>query len=914
MSILLRNTITGSITTTDLIEPWLELYLRENPNIVKVGIALTENKNYYPYLNDSAVDRNDPGVSLGLVYNPGLNRLGIKTTNPQATLDVFGSLNVSGFGTITKRFDVGYGGTVFTVLNSRDSNIVGLGSTYSGNVGIGSNIPTQKLDIAGSIKVDKNIYDSVNYSGVTGYYLSRDINGIRWVEITPASAAGILVYNDLSLIGTGQSFFGINFNTGRGAGVNTDPVQAFVNSSNSNIADVYVYDYWDYVNGSTSIYRNSNVGINNSNPSFSLDVVGTASVTQTFQVGISGTVFTTTGIGSVGVGTNLPIKDVDIVKEALFQNTVELNSSLIDINNSTATGKFDYRLSSVGTGVSWRPSGVQTQNIIYVTKDGNDANSGLLEGDAKATVGAAASIAQDGDTIYIRPGVYFENNPIGLRTDVTVSGQDLRLVTIVPQNRTKDVFHVRRGCLIENLNFAGGAPGDPNAVSIAHTGCAAVAFPPIDIADRANTGYIAAGPTLEGPSGRWRSPYIRNCTNFMTKSIGMKIDGNHASVSDPINNIGNNLKCMVCDSFTQYNENGIGVSITNNGYAQLVSIFTINCDKGIYCDSGGSCDLTNSNSSFGNYGLYAVGLGSTEFTGKVNPVPQNFGPVITRVTPGVNANSDKVELTDIKDLYNVPRRPYDGQALFFQISNLDGRYPDAASFPTLTSPMVRVQEIKIIDAGSGYSASSPPNVRIIDSNDNTQQPKGPQSIIAQLSPTLDATNGSILSVDVISSGRNYLPTQNLIVQIDSPVGAGTTATAIVIAQPIYYTVDVATQVSAGGTTTVTFNERIPYELFGNEQISLKRISRILTSSHSFEYIGTGTSINTSTPFQGAVPIKANEIVALDGAQVPFTSTDQKGNFDIGEGLQINQPTRTIRGRDFSRAIQAEVTPLILALR
>jgi hypothetical protein len=914
MSILLRDTRTGLITSTDLIEPWLGLYLRENPDIVKVGIALNENKNYYPYLNDSAIDSNDPGVSLGLVYNPGLNRLGINTTNPQATLDVFGNLNVSGVGTITKRFDVGYGGTVFTVLNSGDSNIVGLGSTYSGNVGIGSNIPTQKLDIAGSIKVDENIYDSVNYSGVTGYYLSRDINGIRWVEITPASAAGILVYNDLSLIGTGQSFFGINFNTGRGAGVNTDPVQAFVNSSNSNIADVYVYDYWDYVNGSTSIYRNSNVGINNSNPSFSLDVVGTASVTQTFQVGISGTVFTTTGIGSVGVGTNLPIKDVDIVKEALFQNTVELNSSLIDINNSTATGKFDYRLSSVGTGVSWRPSGVQTQNIIYVTKDGNDANSGLLEGDAKATVGAAASIAQDGDTIYIRPGVYFENNPIGLRTDVTVSGQDLRLVTIVPQNRTKDVFHVRRGCLIENLNFAGGAPGDPNAVSIAHTGCAAVAFPPIDIADRANTGYIAAGPTLEGPSGRWRSPYIRNCTNFMTKSIGMKIDGNHASVSDPINNIGNNLKCMVCDSFTQYNENGIGVSITNNGYAQLVSIFTINCDKGIYCDSGGSCDLTNSNSSFGNYGLYAVGLGSTEFTGKVNPVPQNFGPVITRVTPGVNANSDKVELTNVKDVYNVPRRPYDGQALFFQISNLDGRYPDAASFPTLTLPMVRVQEIKIIDAGSGYSASSPPNVRIIDSNDNTQQPKGPQSIIAQLSPTVDATNGSILSVDVISSGRNYLPTQNLILQIDSPVGAGTTATAIVITQPIYYTVDVATQVSAGGTTTVTFNERIPYELYGDEDVSLKRISRILTSSHSFEYIGTGTSINTSTPFQGAVPIKANEIVALDGAQVPFTSTDQKGNFDIGEGLQINQPTRTIRGRDFSRAIQAEVTPLILALR
>ena len=46
----------------------------------------------------------------------------------------------------------------------------------------------------------------------------------------------------------------------------------------------------------------------------------------------------------------------------------------------------------------------------------------------------------------------------------------------------------------------------------------------------------------------------------------------------------------------------------------------------------------------------------------------------------------------------------------------------------------------------------------------------------------------------------------------------------------------------------------------------------------------------------------------------YDSTDQKGNFDIGEGIQIDQTTSTIRGRDFARAIQAEVTPLILALR
>ena len=95
---------------------------------------------------------------------------------------------------------------------------------------------------------------------------------------------------------------------------------------------------------------------------------------------------------------------------------------------------------------------------------------------------------------------------------------------------------------------------------------------------------------------------------------------------------------------------------------------------------------------------------------------------------------------------------------------------------------------------------------------------------------------------------------------------------------------------------------------------LKRISRIITSSHSFEYIGAGNDLNTANPFQGGVPKPENEIVAINGVQVPFRSTDQKGNFRIGEGLVIDQTTSTISGRDFNRAIQAQLTPLILALR
>mgnify|MGYP005719382499 CR=1 FL=1 len=44
-------------------------------------------------------------------------------------------------------------------------------------------------------------------------------------------------------------------------------------------------------------------------------------------------------------------------------------------------------------------------------------------------------------------------------------------------------------------------------------------------------------------------------------------------------------------------------------------------------------------------------------------------------------------------------------------------------------------------------------------------PLGPQGIVAEGSATVDET-GTITEFNVIASGRNYLPTQNLIVDVD----------------------------------------------------------------------------------------------------------------------------------------------------
>ena len=764
------------------------------------------------------------------------------------------------------------------------------------NVGILKNNPLFGLDVGTTLNVDEEVTfnDNLDVDGLVTFNNNLDVDG----AVTFNSSLDV---DGLTTINSAQE--SDNSNNGAlhvdgGVGIkkklnvagitNIESSQGSTSSSNGALT----------VSGGVGVGENVNVGSQ-------LDVTGTTTLNDITTIESNPIINSTdqnTGIlqvkGGAGITKNLHVGEI-----TKLHGELELESTVKDINDSVGPFGRDYRLSSVGTGVSWRPSGVQTLRTIWVSESGNDANSGLLEGDAMRTIGAAAEIAQPSDTIVIRPGTYDENNPIGLRTDVSVTGQDLRLVTIRPQNLGKDIFHVRRGCLIENVNFAcknpDGQPND-NGVSILNTGGAAVAFPPPAGANSAVSGFTESGPATEGPTGRWRSPYIRNCTNFMSGSIGMKIDGDHATVNDIVNNAGNNLKSMVCDSFTQYNENGIGVSLTNNAYAQLVSIFTINCDIGIYASSGGQCDLTNSNSSFGNYGLYADGLGTVEYTGVTTSTDT---PAEVDIVVGVSIYDDGTT--------NPPRRPYDGQAVWFKIDL--GEYPDAVGTGQITAPLQELSAINLIPGAAGnspgsFSAVNPPAVSILDGNDNTADPKGPQGVIAEASATVNE-QGVITSIDVISNGRNYLSTQNIIVDID-----GNTGIATAVMSPIYFTVFEATPPSSAGISTITFNEIIPYELPGGTPMEFRRISRILTSSHSFEYIGAGTSINNALPFVGAIPIKENEVVAINGAQIPFTSTDQKGNFDIGEGIQVNQTTSTITGRDFSRAIQAEVTPLILALR
>ena len=675
----------------------------------------------------------------------------------------------------------------------------------------------------------------------------------------------------------------------------------------------------------------------------------------------------------------------------------------------------------IGTDIVRIGAGATVTNILYVTADGNDTNTGRKLGDAKATLAGAIAESTTGTVIKVSAGTYLENNPLVIPEQVSIVGDSLREVSVSPLNVSEDLFYVSTGNYIAEMSYTG----------TLNPGKAIFAF----------------NPNI--PVYNDQSPYIQNCTNFIPNSIGMKIDGSKS--------IGP-TKSMVVDSYTQYNQGGIGVSITNEGYAQLVSLFTICNETAVFCGSGAACDLTNSNSSFGTFGLVSDGVGPLKYTGIVTSaasenadtfvlnlnvptlgiqtaVYNNTVGIIT-ITTTTNHNFNVgmgVSIAGLKFTcssanavtnYNISTANYTNTTgiltvttstnhnftvgisvtmsnLVFECNSGSGLstayFPPApgdnngdsnyvfnvistpspnqfvvnvgtstithgyvnggivsistiANFPsgnygyifevaavgaansfsayvgTSTLPhtyqsggtvktnvsrpfdgqVIYLDEIyytingvTVGSAGTGYSQ----NVNITFSN-----PSEPWGIPA--TAVGEVVNGSVTSVEMVSNGRGYLTAPT--VTFGSPDVGINTATGTANLLPTYYVISSSTPVSAG-ICTITITDNVPYAVGVGSTVSFFKQSRILASGHSLEYIGSGTNIATALPSTGGVAIQENEIDARNGGIVVFTSTDQSGNFRIGDGVVINQQTGTISGTFYSKSLFSTMTPFILAL-
>jgi hypothetical protein len=363
--------------------------------------------------------------------------------------------------------------------------------------------------------------------------------------------------------------------------------------------------------------------------------------------------------------------------------TVSGISNLGANSNVKITGGLNEQvLSTDGAGnLSWITAINSTvTNVVYVSKSGNDSNSGRNLAFAKLTIAAAVTVANalqtanpSGTTaIIVNAGDYTESNPMSLSAGVSIVGDNLRAVSVRPANPTQDVFWVRPRCYITGVTFrdhlhpsaavafpkvifTGSISGTTLTVTAMSTSVndirvgtfvtgAGVATDTVITALGTGTGgtgtytvnntQTVSSTTLTGAVFIATSPYVQNCSSITTTGCGMRIDGDLAG----------GLKSMVLDAYTQFNQGGLGIHIINQGYAQLVSIFSICCIAGVKCESGGTCSLTNSHISYGDYGLWADGAGPVLYQGTL--ISNTRSTLTVGGLPQRPAVNDAVEITD----------------------------------------------------------------------------------------------------------------------------------------------------------------------------------------------------------------------------------------------------------------------------
>lgn len=255
-------------------------------------------------------------------------------------------------------------------------------------------------------------------------------------------------------------------------------------------------------------------------------------------------------------------------------------------------------------------------NVIYVAKNGDDIKDGYTPANAIANIHVAMSrIAANANTFWtvqVFPGDYtLYNNPVTIPARCSMIGNDLRTTTIRPENPTSDMFYMNVGVYVFGFTFRGHRAPSPATVK---NGSAVFSYNPDGSAGNITT-----------------SPYIQNCSSITTTGTGVRVNGDYVG----------GLRSMVLDAFTQFNEGGIGIHLLNQGYMQLVSLFTICCEYSVLCEAGGFGSITNSNTSFGIYGLVADGVSPTNYSGKVNS-QINSRTVQMRDLPHIPYVNDKV--------------------------------------------------------------------------------------------------------------------------------------------------------------------------------------------------------------------------------------------------------------------------------
>ena len=412
---------------------------------------------------------------------------------------------------------------------------------------------------------------------------------------------------------------------------------------------------------------------------------------------------------------------------------------------------------------------------IYVSPNGDDSYDGYAISRPKRTVRAAVNAARPGMKVFIAAGTYEEITPIIVPQRVDVRGDGERSTIIRPVDPTKDIFWLNNNCLITNMGFenytasacafpeltilsATAQSGSSNTITLSAGADSLSSFyneMQIEILSGTGSGQTKTISAYDGSTkiatvdsawsvtpnstsvfkisiprrstpaantARWTtfitsSPYVYVCSSRTTTGTGLKVDGARAT--------GN--KSMVSAQFTQVNTGGIGFHVLNDGYAQLVSMFSIFCDIGFLAESGGTASMGNCNVNFGNKGLQSNGRGALIMTGTLsaNGVFNDFTLNLNNITVNndpymsVSANVPYVGLIgyvngDTSDTYYYVTSstvPVSGNTLTTIKNSLDNTFVSGTTISFYQQSQLRAsgQTFEFVGAGTSLTTALPRN-------------------------------------------------------------------------------------------------------------------------------------------------------------------------------------------------------------
>jgi hypothetical protein len=206
-------------------------------------------------------------------------------------------------------------------------------------------------------------------------------------------------------------------------------------------------------------------------------------------------------------------------------------------------------------------------NIIYVSTNGSDTQTGTHPQDPVLTIAKGLELAGTNDTVYIYPGQYQEAFPLVVPVGVTVKGHSLRSVEISPTSGTQsnDAFHLNGDTAVEELTLKDFYYNSGN-----------------------DTGYgfkFVNNVRIYG-----RSPYIRNVSVITKGTTTTNLDprgfesgdaGRGALVDGSIADSNSNEASMLFHSVTFITPGVSGLKITNGSRVEWLNGFTYFADKGI---------------------------------------------------------------------------------------------------------------------------------------------------------------------------------------------------------------------------------------------------------------------------------------------------------------------------------------------